>query len=122
MPAPNETIDTFAVNGRNYEVFRVGLDPNHSSWNVFGIRPLYTATEKAMLVPARPYLPYAYASPVAPSRGWCGHPDAPISEGWQVGDELNRTVFGYAMTFAEMAQIVADALHLPPAQAANPAA
>lgn len=114
MPTPNETIDTFTVNGRDYEVFRVGLSPNHSSWNVFGIRPLHTAAEKAMLVPARPYPPYAYASPVAPSRGHVGHPEAPITEGWQVRDELNRTVFGYATTFADMAGIADASLGLPP--------
>lgn len=113
MPTPATVIETFTINGRDYEVFRVGSDPRHSAWNLFGIRPLHTPAELAMQDSRRPRMPYAYASPVAPSRGWVGHPDAPITEGWRVMDEMNRKVFGHATTFAEIAQITADSLRLP---------
>lgn len=108
-------IETATIDGRDYQIFRVGKDPNTSGWNVFAIRPLHTPAERAMPEPRQPYLPYAYASPVAPSKGWVGHPDAPIAEGWQVMDEMNREVFGHATTVTEAARIAADSLPLPTA-------
>lgn len=89
---------TIAIDGRDYEVFRVGgcqVDIRAGGeqcascgtdhwWNVWGIRPLYTVAERAMPDPKRPRLPYVYASPVKPSARTrhVGHPEAPRSDGW----------------------------------------
>ncbi|MFE2407047.1 hypothetical protein ACFXDE_01750 [Kitasatospora sp. NPDC059408] len=105
-------IETVTIHGRAYAAVRCGPH-GHSSWNVIGIAPQPTPAELALPEPRRPRLPWAYGSPVAPSRGHVGHPEAPITDGWQVRDELNRTIFGYAQTIAEIAQITANALNLP---------
>jgi hypothetical protein len=120
---------TATINGRDYQVFRVGgcqVDIRAGGeqctdcgtdhwWNLWGIAPQYTVAELAMPDPKRPRLPYAYASPVKPypRTRRHGRPEAPIADGWQIRDEMNRVVFGYATSFAEMAQIAAASLRLP---------
>lgn len=120
---------TIAVDNRDYQVFRVGgcqvdicaggeqctsCGPDHW-WNTWGIAPLHTPAELTMPDPQRPRLPYAYASPIKPHPPThrLGHPEAPIADGWQIRDELNRTVLGHATSFAEMADIAARSLHIP---------
>jgi hypothetical protein len=105
-------VETFTISGRAYTAFRVGPH-GHSGWNVIGIAPHHTPAELTLPDTRQPRLPYVYGSPVAPSHGHVGHPEAPITDGWQVRDELNRTVFGYAQTVKEIAHLAADALALP---------
>lgn len=105
-------VETVTVYGRQYTAFRVG-PRGHSGWNLIGIAPHHTPAELTLPDTRRPRLPYVYGSPVAPSRGHVGHPEAPTTDGWQVRDEMNRIVYGYAQTIAEIARIAADALNLP---------
>jgi hypothetical protein len=128
-PTPALVLSRITINSRPYEVFRVGgcqVDIRTGGeqctscaldhwWNLWGIAPQHTAAELALQDSKRPRLPYAYASPVRPSARtrWLGHPEAPVSDGWQIRDEMNRVVFGYAASFDEMAAVVAKALALP---------
>lgn len=122
---------TITIDNRDYEVFRVGgcqVDIRAGGeqctgcgidhwWNLWGIRPLHTTAELATPEPKRPRLPYVYASPIRPHAAThrFGHPEAPRPDGWQIRCEMNRTVLGYAVSFAEMAQVAADSLRLPTA-------
>lgn len=101
MPIPNETVATFTIDGREYEVIRIGLDPRNSSWNVFGAFPRHTAAELAMPDPKRPWVSPAYA---APAEG---------VDGWVVHDEMNRRNLGTAATYEDMARIAAQDPHRP---------
>lgn len=97
----NETVATFTIDGRDYEVIRIGLDPKNSSWNVFGAFPKHTADELAMPIPRRPWVSPVYA---APAEG---------VEGWLVHDEMNRRVLGEAATYEDIALIAAKDPHRP---------
>jgi hypothetical protein len=128
-PSAPTTLATLTIDGRDYGVFRVGgcqVDIRAGGeqctgcgldhwWNVWGIAPLHTAVELAMPDTKRPRLAYAYASPVRPHAGThhVGHPEALVSDGWQIRDEMNRVVFGYAASFEEMAAVAANGLMLP---------
>jgi hypothetical protein len=128
-PSAPTTLATLTIDGRDYEVFRVGgcqVDIRAKSeqcagcgldhwWNVWGVAPRHTAAELALPELRRPRLAYAYASPVRPCARTrrVGHLEAPVADGWQIRDELNRVVFGYAASFEEMAQIAAKGLCLP---------
>jgi hypothetical protein len=120
---------TLTIGGRDYEVFRVGgcqVDIHAGGeqctgcgldhwWNVWGIAPQHTAAELALPDPRRPRLPFAYASPVRPHARThhLGHPEAPVPDGWQIRDEMNRVVLGYAASFEEIAGVAARGLALP---------
>lgn len=129
MPASVLTLATIAIDGRDYEVFRAGgcqVDIRAGGeqctscglehwWNVWGVAPQHTAAELALPYPKRPRLAYAYASPIRPHARTrhVGHPEAPIPDGWQIRDELNRVVFGYATLFEELVEVAAKGLRLP---------
>ncbi|GAB2717946.1 hypothetical protein [Streptomyces bullii] len=97
----NETVATFNIEGRDYEVIRIGRDPKTRSWNVFGVFPKYTAAELALPDPKRPYLHIVYAAPAEDGNGWMVH------------DEMNRVELGPAANYEDMARISAKDPHRP---------
>lgn len=97
----NETVATFTIDGRDYEVIRIGRDPRNSSWNVFGAFPKHTAAELAMPDSKRPWVSPVYG---APAEG---------VEGWLVHDEMNRRTLGVAATYEDIARIAAEDPHRP---------
>lgn len=129
MPSSVPILASITVGARIYELFRVGgCQVNIRAggeqctacgldhwWNVWGIAPQHTAAELAVQDPKRPRLAYAYASPVRPHARTrrVGHPEAPIADGWQIHDDLNQVVFGYATSFEEIADVAAKGLRIP---------
>ena len=99
--AANEPVATFTIEGRDYEVIRIGRDPRTSSWNVFGAFPLRTAEELAMPDSKRPPLSPVYGAPVEGVEGWLVH------------DEMNRRELGVATTYEDIARIAAKDPHRP---------
>lgn len=99
--ADNQTVATFTIDGRVYEVIRIGRDPRSSSWNVFGAFPKHTAAELAMPDSQRPWVSPVYGAP------------ADGVEGWLVHDEMNRRVLGVAATYEDIARIAAKDSHRP---------
>ncbi|MGK3107940.1 hypothetical protein [Streptomyces sp. WAC05858] len=99
--ADNEIVATFTIDGRVYEVIRVGMDPRSWQWNVFGAFPRHTAAELAMPDSRRPWVSPVYGAP------------ADGVDGWLVHDEMNRTVLGIAATYEDMARIAAKDPHRP---------
>lgn len=97
--AANKPEATFTIDGRDYEVIRIGRDPRNSSWNVFGAFPRRTAEELAMPDSKRPPLSPVYGAP------------ADGIEGWLVHDEMNRRTLGIAATYEEIARIAAQDPH-----------
>lgn len=99
--ADNEIVATFVIDGRDYEVIRVGMDPRSWQWNVFGAFPRHTAAELAMPDSRRPRVSSV-----------CGWPADGV-EGWVVRDEMNRRELGIAATYEEIALIAAKDPHRP---------
>lgn len=97
----NETVATFTIDGRDYEVIRTGRDPKTRGWNVFGVFPKHTAAEMALPDHKRPYLHIVYAAP------------AEDTDGWVVHDEMNRVQLGSAANYEDMARISAKDPHRP---------
>jgi len=97
----NKTVATFTIDGRDYEVIRIGPDPKSSAWNVFGAFPRHTAAELAMPDSKRPPVSPVYG---APAEG---------VEGWLVHDEMNRRTLGIAATYEDIARIAAMDPHRP---------
>lgn len=97
----NQTVATFTIDGRDYEVIRIGMDPKNSSWNVFGVFPRHTADELALPDPRRPRLHVVYAAPAEDAAGWLVH------------DEMNRVEIGTAANYEDMARIAAKDPHRP---------
>ncbi|MFB6776465.1 hypothetical protein ACFCX0_03330 [Streptomyces sp. NPDC056352] len=95
-------VAAFTIDGRDYEVIRIGMDPRNSSWNVFGAFPKHTAAELAMPSTRRLDVSPVYGAP------------ADGVEGWLVHDEMNRRVLGVAATYEDIALIAAKDPHRPP--------
>jgi len=99
--AKNETVATFTIDGRDYDVIRIGMDPKHSSWNVLGAFPKHTAAELAMPDTVRPPVSPVYAARAEGVGGWLVH------------DEMNRKILGSATTYEDIARIAAQDPHRP---------